>query len=104
MLLNLNACLKYEENAATVTRMVDLDVNQTPTSDHRKVELPSDKQEPTLLDGNAVLRNGAEVCGSPSQPSSPCSAHILRMNPCPRGHWAAQSHVSSPHSSLGPLK
>ncbi len=34
----------------------------------------------------------------------PHSAHILRVNPCPGASWAAQSHVSSPHSSLGPLK
>lgn len=32
------------------------------------------------------------------------SAHILLVNPCPGASWAAQSHVSSPHSSLGPLK
>lgn len=33
-----------------------------------------------------------------------CTAHILRVNSCLEASWAAQSHVSSPHSSLGPLK
>lgn len=46
----------------------------------------------------------SEAWGSQSQPRSSCSAHILRVNPCPGACWAARSHVSSPHSSVGPLK
>lgn len=102
----LNVHLKCKgnqpRNTALVTKMVDLDVNQNKQPQQARVSLWQARAESFRWD--CCLEEWSGGLWEPVSAQFPCSAHILRVNPCPGASWAAQSHVSSPHSSLGPLK
>lgn len=51
-----------------------------------------------------VFQTGVEQRSGGACPSPVPLTRGLWMNPCPGACWAARSHVSSPHSSVGPLK
>lgn len=100
--LCLSVRLKCQKDNTIVKKMVDLDVNQIPTSSHGKVEFPCDKREPSLSLGTAVLRNGVEVCGSSSRPSSPAQLTFSGWTRVlgPVGRHSLMSQVLTVHWAL----
>lgn len=80
--------------------MVELEI---PVSHRSKVDSPLWRATVESLSAGAAVGWSGGLWELVSA-QFPRSAHILWVNPCPGAGWAAQAHVSSPHSSLGPLK